>query len=126
MLTWPDVISLAAKGNADPGRRVERPDVEWRALLTPDEYRVTRLKGTERPFSSPMCSRLEPGRYAVFAYRGRLHKLGLAYQYIYGAWFPASGHGARQAAHFERHAPDYPGDRDDAETQIWIPVEGPA
>ena len=64
MLTWPDVISLAAKGNADPGRRVERPDVEWRALLTPDEYRVTRLKGTERPFSSPMCSRLEPGRYA--------------------------------------------------------------
>jgi peptide-methionine (R)-S-oxide reductase len=64
MLTWPDVLSVAAKGNADPGRRVERTDAEWRALLTPDVYQVTRLKGTERPFSSPMCSRFEPGRYA--------------------------------------------------------------
>ena len=64
MLTWPDLLALAAKGNADPGHRVERADAEWRALLTPDEYQVTRLKGTERPFSSPMCSRFEPGRYA--------------------------------------------------------------
>jgi peptide-methionine (R)-S-oxide reductase len=64
MLTWPDVLAIADKGNPDPARRVERTDVEWRALLTPDEYQVTRLKGTERPFSSAMCSRFEPGRYA--------------------------------------------------------------
>ena len=64
MLTWPDVLAFAAKGNPDPGRRVERTDAEWRALLSPEEYQVTRLKGTERPFSSPMCSRFEPGHYA--------------------------------------------------------------
>ena len=64
MLTWPDVLAFAAEGNPDPGRRVERTDAEWRALLTPDEYQITRLKGTERPFSSPMCVRFEPGRYA--------------------------------------------------------------
>ena len=64
MLNWPDVLSLAATGSPDPGRRVQRSDAEWRALLTPDEYQVTRLKGTERPFSSAMCSLFEPGRYA--------------------------------------------------------------
>jgi peptide-methionine (R)-S-oxide reductase len=64
MLTWTDVLALASKGNPDPGRRVERSDAEWRALLTPDAYHVTRLKGTERRFSSPLCARFEPGLYA--------------------------------------------------------------
>ncbi len=64
MLTWRDVLAVTASGNPEPARRVERTDAEWRALLDPDEYQVTRLKGTERPFSSAMCSRFEPGRYA--------------------------------------------------------------
>ena len=64
MLRWPDVISIAKQGNPSPPRRVERPDAEWRARLTPDQYRVTRRQGTEPPFSSEMCSLFEPGRYA--------------------------------------------------------------
>ena len=64
MLTWPDVLALAQRGSPDPPRRVERPDEEWRDLLTPEQYRVARRKGTEPPFSSEMCSRFEPGRYA--------------------------------------------------------------
>jgi methionine-R-sulfoxide reductase len=43
---------------------VELTEAEWRARLTPEQYRVTRQKGTESPFSSEMCSRFEPGRYA--------------------------------------------------------------
>lgn len=47
-----------------PPRRVERSEEEWRALLSADRFHVTRLKGTERPHSSEMCSLFTPGRYA--------------------------------------------------------------
>jgi methionine-R-sulfoxide reductase len=64
MLNWRDVLRFADEGNLDPDRRVELSDQEWRARLTPEQYRVTRQKGTERAFSSEMCSLFEPGLYA--------------------------------------------------------------
>lgn len=64
MITWNRILEMAQDGGPPPPRRVERTDAEWSRLLTPEEYRVTRMQGTERPFSSEMCSRFEPGRYA--------------------------------------------------------------
>lgn len=64
MLNWSDVLRFTEEGNLDPDRRVELPDHEWRARLTPEQYRITRQKGTERAFSSEMCSLFEPGLYA--------------------------------------------------------------
>lgn len=64
MVTWPDVLDIAAKGNPAPDRRVMKTEAEWRAQLSPEEYHVTREAGTERAFSSEMCSRFEPGIYA--------------------------------------------------------------
>ena len=64
MLTWKDVLARAQGGNLPAPRRVERSDAEWKAQLTPAQYHVTRQHGTERAFSSEMCSRFEPGRYA--------------------------------------------------------------
>ena len=34
--------------------RVVRSDEEWKRLLTPEQYRVTRQAGTEAPYSSPL------------------------------------------------------------------------
>ncbi len=63
MLTWADVVRFANEGNPEPDRRVEKSPSEWRAALTPDQFFVTREKGTERAFSSDMCSLFEPGEY---------------------------------------------------------------
>lgn len=64
LLTWADVLEIMRRGNPAPSRRVERTDEEWRTRLTPEQYRVTRGRGTESPFSSELCSLFEPGRYA--------------------------------------------------------------
>jgi methionine-R-sulfoxide reductase len=63
MLTWSDIARYVKQGNPAPDRVVERTDAEWRSRLTPEQYRITRQKGTEGAFSSAMCSLFEPGRY---------------------------------------------------------------
>jgi peptide-methionine (R)-S-oxide reductase len=64
MLNWNNVIHYATKGSPAPPRRNERSASEWRTILTEEEFRVTRQKGTERPHSSNMCNLFEPGKYA--------------------------------------------------------------
>jgi peptide-methionine (R)-S-oxide reductase len=51
-------LSAAAQMSSVP-----KSDAEWRALLSPDAYRVTRLKGTERPFTSPITDDFRSGSY---------------------------------------------------------------
>jgi len=41
-----------------------RTDVEWRKLLTPDQYAVLRQAATERPFTSPLLDENSDGLYA--------------------------------------------------------------
>ena len=64
MLKWQDVLRIAREGNLEIERKVVKSEPEWRAQLTPEQYAVTRQQGTERPFSSQMCSLFEPGLYA--------------------------------------------------------------
>lgn len=64
LLKWPDVLKLAKDGAPPPDHKVVKTEAEWRSQLTPEQYRVTRQAGTERAFSSEMCSRFEPGIYS--------------------------------------------------------------
>lgn len=64
MLTWQDIENRLLHGNPPTNQRVEKTDNQWRNLLPSDVYEVTRQAGTERPFSSPMCTYFEPGLYA--------------------------------------------------------------
>ena len=43
--------------------KIVKTDAEWRALLTPEQYRVTRQQGTERACSGPFYDHHEPGTY---------------------------------------------------------------
>ena len=63
ILTWKDVINFAVNGNPTPDKRVEKTAVEWQELLTPEQFRVTRQKGTERPNSGALCSVYDAGKY---------------------------------------------------------------
>jgi peptide-methionine (R)-S-oxide reductase len=43
--------------------KVAKTEAEWRAQLTPAQYRVTREHGTERAFSGPYWDEKRSGRY---------------------------------------------------------------
>jgi peptide-methionine (R)-S-oxide reductase len=48
-------------------RAVEKTEEEWREQLTPEQYRVTRLKGTERPFTGQYWDHKDEGIYTCVA-----------------------------------------------------------
>ena len=43
--------------------KVVKSDAEWRRQLTPEQYRIARHKGTERPFTGAYHAAKEPGVY---------------------------------------------------------------
>ncbi|MDB0600373.1 peptide-methionine (R)-S-oxide reductase MsrB [Tenacibaculum maritimum] len=63
MLTWKNIIHFATTGNPTPQKRVEKTQKEWESLLSPEQFKITRLKGTERPFSGELCTIYDEGQY---------------------------------------------------------------
>ncbi|HIJ38861.1 MAG TPA: peptide-methionine (R)-S-oxide reductase MsrB [Rhodospirillaceae bacterium] len=57
-------------------KKIEKSDEEWRALLTPEQYRIARQKGTERPFSGAYEQVWSPGTYHCVACDQKLFESG--------------------------------------------------
>ena len=64
MLTWESIQKLVSEGNLTPDKRLVKTGAQWKKLLSDEVFDVTRNAGTERPFSSPMCTHFEAGIYA--------------------------------------------------------------
>ncbi len=62
-MNWDNVLEYSKKGSPTPSRRVEKTDQEWKDQLTPEQYRITRLKGTERAFTGELCNVYDEGKY---------------------------------------------------------------
>ncbi|MEM6586793.1 MAG: peptide-methionine (R)-S-oxide reductase MsrB [Pseudomonadota bacterium] len=56
-------IAATPLASASGNFEVTRTEAEWKAMLTPLQYKVMRREGTERPFSSPLDKNYADGTY---------------------------------------------------------------
>lgn len=54
----------------------DKTEDEWRATLTPEQFRVTRLKGTEAPFTGELLHEKRAGTYACVCCGSELFSSG--------------------------------------------------
>jgi len=47
----------------DDQKELQVPDEEWKKLLTPEQYHISREKGTERPFTGEFWNSNDIGKY---------------------------------------------------------------
>ncbi|OWZ50801.1 methionine-R-sulfoxide reductase [Cryptococcus neoformans c8] len=57
------LFSSSASANMSQPPKVQKSDDEWRAILSPEQFRVLRRKGTERPGSHPYDHSNDNGVY---------------------------------------------------------------
>lgn len=65
---------------ADQNFPVHKTDAEWRAELSPDQFRVLRQHGTERPGESPLNGEKRDGVFLCAACHTRLFDSGTKYE----------------------------------------------
>ena len=73
-------------------KRVEKTEAEWREQLTPEQYYITRQKGTEPAFSGALYRNHEDGAYHCVACGAELFKSDTKFESGSGwpsFWLPA-------------------------------------
>lgn len=76
--------------------QIEKTDAEWRAQLTPEQYRVLRQHGTEPAFTGKHYATKTPGRYRCAACGSELFRSGAKFDS--GTGWPSFWQPAQPAA----------------------------
>jgi len=76
--------------------KVQKTDAEWRQMLTPEQYRVTRQKGTERAFTGEYHDSKEKGVYQCVCCGSDLFTSDT--KYSSGTGWPSFGHPSARPA----------------------------
>ena len=79
--------------------KIEKSDAEWREQLTPEQYRVMRKKGTERPFTGEYDREKAPGTYRCAGCGNELFRSDQKFDSGTGwpsFWAPASEESVRE------------------------------
>ncbi|WP_446744729.1 peptide-methionine (R)-S-oxide reductase MsrB [Silvibacterium acidisoli] len=82
-----------------PVEKVHKTDEEWRAQLTPEQYYITRQKGTEPAFSGALYKNHENGVYHCVACNAPLFTSDTKYESGSGwpsFWTPVSDHAVEE------------------------------
>ena len=69
-LTQSQQTAIAEDTKSTPStaiEKIEKPDSEWKKILTKEQYRVVRKKGTERAFTGTYWNNKEEGTYHCVA-----------------------------------------------------------
>jgi peptide-methionine (R)-S-oxide reductase len=60
--------------------KIEKSEDEWKKELTPEQYQVCRMKGTERPFTGEYYKTKDPGVYKCVACGNELFDSATKYE----------------------------------------------
>ena len=60
-------------------RKILKKDDEWKTILTPEQFKILRREGTERPFSSELNNEYRDGDYICIACSSKLFHSSMKY-----------------------------------------------
>jgi peptide-methionine (R)-S-oxide reductase len=68
------------KESPDMSKKIIKTEEEWKKILTPKQYRILRLKGTDMPGEYGLTDHFEKGTYYCAACNAQLFKSGTKYE----------------------------------------------
>ena len=60
-------------------KEIIKTDEEWEKILTPEQFKILRKEGTERPFTSPLNNEKREGEYICVACNTKLFHSSMKY-----------------------------------------------